>query len=451
MRKILKLTSIIISLLLTSAPIYPESSELLTNKNYFKVVREIIQKAEKSIDVYMYYIIADEKDENSPVNILINDLITAKKKDIEINILLEGSKLDQNKTAYQKLTENGINVNFDTPKSFLHAKTIIIDNRYCVIGSTNWSRSSIETNYETNILIDSPAIASSLKQYFSNVDTIKNPISPNGVSIPHNFLLNPNLGPKIFNDHSQKAMDMYLALLRESQISGKSTIAFPQDIDGDYLKIRKPLRQLKSKYNLISYDTLRDKKITILPIQSEKAFVLPFGYWDYGYSKKLSFKAKYIYLISLLEARKNAEYPFWFKSNEGLSSIYHISTNPISLGFVELEKENIIEITRSKAENNKYEDRPANIYKLNPLLSNEEYISQIKELEKRYGELKTRQAKYLASQFNDPKDIEKIAQFINLIKKYGYPEVLEKVKIAAGYKKGTSLNSVETVNTLLND
>lgn len=450
MPKNILLTSIITSLLLTSSPSCHGSSELLTNKNYFAKTHELIQQARESIDIYMYYIIADTKDEHSPVNILINDLIEAKKKNIKINIWLEGSKLDQNKIAYQKLTENGIKVTFDTPKSFLHAKTVTIDDKYSIIGSTNWSRSSIETNYETSILTDSPEIAASVKQYFSRISVIEKPVIITGVSVPAEFLLNPELGPGIFKDHSQKALDMYLSLLKDAQSCGKNTIVVsPYNTDKDYLKIRKPLRQLKYKYRLISYNTLRDKTITIIPVNSEKYFTIPYEYWDYGYSDRLSFKAKYIYLIALLETREKTSYPFWYKSNAGLSAAYHISANPISLGFLELEKENIIEITRSKAENKNYENRAANIYKLNPLTSAEEYNSRIKGLEEQYGRLKTRQAKYLASLFNDPKDIDKITRFINLIKTHGYPEVIKAAKRAANYKKGTSLNSPETVSILI--
>lgn len=409
----------------------------------------------------MYFIIADEDNSKNPVNQLVIDLIYAKERGVDVRVFLENTKLSQNRIAYQKLTHNGIQVKFDTSKYLLHTKTIIIDNRYCIIGSTNWTRSAIETNYETSILIDSEQLALSVKEYFSGMETTQAPPLFIGISIPDEFLLNKELGPKIFKDHAQKALCLYLLLLKESQLTGLNTITFnyrdialqlgyPElDPSGYYLKLRKPFRLLKREYHLINYHTLREKKVTLLPIESTQSFILPYVYWDYNYSKSLSFKAKYVYLISLLETYKNKDYPFWFKSNKSLSSIYHISTNPISLGFLELERENIIEITRSKAVTEKYEDRAANIYQLNPLISQEEFNSKIDELNQKYSSRITKKARYLASQFNEPRDIEKIKTFIALIKKHTYPKVLEAVKIAATYKKGTGLHSIETVYTLL--
>lgn len=463
------INTLLIILILTASPLSAEAPQLLLGKKYFDVTHELLQSAEKSIDIYMYFIIADENAKN-PVNILVDDLTKAKQRGVDVKVFLEDRKMNENKIAYDKLMRNGIDVNFDTPGMLLHAKNVIIDNKYCIIGSTNWTRAAIEKNYETSILIDSEQIAESIKDYFSKIETTAKPILSIGVSIPYEFLVSPEMGPKIFKDHASNALDLYLLLLKKSRLAGSNTIKFnysetasqlghPEFSNGtsvgkdkteyDYLKLRKPFRALKSKYHLIDYNTLRERKVVLLPVESTQSFTLPYTYWDYNYAKSLSLRAKYMYLISLLETHKNKDYPFWFRSNKSLSSIYNISTNSISLGFMELERENIIEITRSTAIDEKYEDRGANIYKLNKLISPKKFNLKLYKLSRLYGAHITRQAVYLASQLNDPKDIEKITTFIKLIKKYGYRKVSSAVNTTTKHKKGTGLYSMETVHNLL--
>jgi hypothetical protein len=63
-----------------------------------------------------------------------------------------------------------------------------------------------------------------------------------------------------------------------------------------------------------------------------------------------------MYLVALLEAQKSTRNPCWFRSEQDLSQLYGISDYTVSLGFQELEKENIIEINRSISEKDEYDD-----------------------------------------------------------------------------------------------
>lgn len=463
---------VLIAVILVS-PLAPAggTTKLLINENYLDVVHKLISEAEKSVAVYMYFIIASsDRGFMNPVDVLVEDLIKAEERGVTVSVFLENRKIKESRAAYQRLTQKGVRVEFDTPKRLLHAKTVIVDDRYCVIGSTNWSRTAIESSFEISALIDSEELAREIKEYFSGLEIAEKPLLFSGISVPYGFLLNHKAASKMFKDHASKAFDLYLLLLRKSQQAGSGTISFnyreialglgypefnrkisrgKNENEYYHLKIRKPFRALKANYHLIDYDTLRDRKVRLLPIESSQSFILPYNYWDYNYSISLSFRAKYMYLIALLETHKNKECPFWFRTNKSLAVIYNISTNPISLGFLELERENIIEVTRSMPMSGKYEGRPANVYRVNELVSPEQFSLQIDKMNERYGVKITEQARNLASQINCPKDMKKIEGLIVLIQEYGYPEVLEAVEVAAGYKKGTGLYSIETVYSLL--
>ena len=76
----------------------------------------------------MYFIIL-EPEWDGPINELVADLVDAKKRRIDIRVILEDLKLKENRLAYQKLKENDISVYFDTPEYLLHVKGVVVDDR----------------------------------------------------------------------------------------------------------------------------------------------------------------------------------------------------------------------------------------------------------------------------------------------------------------------------------
>jgi cardiolipin synthase len=46
---------------------------------------------------------------------------------------------------------------------------IVIDRRYVVVGSANWSYSAMEKNNEASVIIDSPKLAEVYIKYFEDI------------------------------------------------------------------------------------------------------------------------------------------------------------------------------------------------------------------------------------------------------------------------------------------
>jgi len=177
---------------------------------------------------------------------------------------------------------------------------------------------------------------------------------------------------------------------------------------------------------------------------------IPYAYWDYGFNKKLSFRAKYMYLICLSEAQKSTRNPYWFRSNADLAGMYHIGGRAITRAVKELERENILEVYRSMpAEFGKFADRPANRYRLNPLISQQAFNNALKTLTRKYGSDLTQKARQLSAQLDEPKDIEKIETFIALIKQYGYERVREVNSEVASKRRETGFRDISQTILLL--
>ncbi|MCK5492448.1 MAG: hypothetical protein KAJ14_04985, partial [Candidatus Omnitrophica bacterium] len=88
------------------------SAEVLFGKSYQQTIHKYFTQAEKSITVAMYFIYSNFEDSDNPINQLVSDLIDAKQRGVDVKVILEGSKLNVSRLAYQKLRKNGIKVYF---------------------------------------------------------------------------------------------------------------------------------------------------------------------------------------------------------------------------------------------------------------------------------------------------------------------------------------------------
>jgi len=362
-------------------------AEMLFGKTYYDNLHKYLAQARNSITVAMYFIITDPGDKTNPVNELVNDFTAAKNRGVEVMVILEDSKLEENRAAFELLRKNNVAVYFDTPEHLLHIKGVVVDDRYVFAGSANWSKAALEDNYEATLFEDSAQDALALKKYIYDIPIQKKDIfipSAEGVTIFPGFLLSPKSGPRLLKAQAFKQLDLYLLLCKLRQETGASSFAVdygslaikmgyktPLDLGKYrnqnhyfYERIHRSLKRLKN-YGLIDY---KKGQVTLKADSIEGAdkplITIPLEYWEYGYSDSLSMRAKYMYLVCLYEAARSTRYPFWFRSQEDMSKLYGISDTTISLGLLELEAKGIIEITRDKPTPPDFSQRKANIYRM---------------------------------------------------------------------------------------
>lgn len=463
--------------LLFSWPTRSEEVQVLRGKQYLEVLHKAFQEAKDYIYVQMYIIIAKPEAPDDPVSILLDDLIQAKRKGLEVRVIIEDGKFERSYNAFTRLKQAGVDVRLDSPSRVLHSKVVIIDGKISIIGSTNWSKAAIYHNHEISILIESEEVAERLLKDFSEVALREDiPVLPQklkGLKIPTNLLSSEDRLPKLFNAHSEKAFDLYLVLLKKSEEANSLILPIdyeelakalhyvrPEDkkLKPKYLKrfyhlnVGQPLRKLNKEFGLIKHRPWAKSLEVIIPGAEGDSFVLPYEYWEYGLDKRLSFRAKYMYLISLAEAQKSERNPYWFRSQKDLSRLYHISKRSLGRAISELERENILEVYRyPPEEQGEFEKRLANTYRMNPLFSAEEFDKSLEALICEFGREITLQAQGLSAQLNEPKDLEDIETFINLIKKYGYDRVREVNKKTASKRRELGFQDISYTIRLLEE
>jgi phosphatidylserine/phosphatidylglycerophosphate/cardiolipin synthase-like enzyme len=92
-------------------------------------------------------------------------LVNAKKRGIEIFVILDKSQKTEKYTSASFLNNNGIPVYIDSKHAIAHNKIIIIDNKTIITGSFNFSKSAEERNAENLLIIEDIQLA---KTYLKN-------------------------------------------------------------------------------------------------------------------------------------------------------------------------------------------------------------------------------------------------------------------------------------------
>lgn len=444
-----------------------EESRVLIGKDYFPAVHDALSRAERSILVIMYFIIMNKDDAGNPVNVLVDDLIAASRRRVQVRVVLENEKFRENRFAFETLRAAGVEVRYDTPKTFLHTKAVVIDSMTCVLGSANWTKAAFEKNHEVSLIIDSSETARAVEESLAGMvlqGTQPVPIGEDGVLVSEDFLLSPDGGRRLVQDRAHKAFALYLLFLKDSQAAGSRVVQLdyerygrllgyraPPDADADeyyYERLRRPIKRLEKKYKRLKHNA-RKRTITLPAPASSARFAVPSAFWEKGLADSLFLRAKYAYLISLLEARKSVKNPYWFRSQKDLAKIYGLSEYTISLGLLELERENIVEIIRGERTGEDFGDRLASIYQVNGLVSPGEFEAALGALRSRYGDEITDKARALSGALDEPKDLTKIEIYVHLIGEHGFEAVKKVNDKVAAYKKGSALRDITTTVRLL--
>ncbi len=142
------------------------------NYGYAPIVKHLIENATSSIFISMN-VISDYE----PVKTLLDALIDAKNRGVNVRVLFEG-EISSNWYAVNYLRDHRVNVKNDSSDTFLHTKMVIIDGKVVYVGSHNWSPYALEKNNEFGVFIFNRSIANFYGEYFNSLWSDAN-ITPN--------------------------------------------------------------------------------------------------------------------------------------------------------------------------------------------------------------------------------------------------------------------------------
>ncbi len=476
-----------LSILGATARAYCYNAEVidLSSRKYLPAVKEALSKAKESIYMVMYFVSFDPNSKQSPVNDLVTEIVNAHKRGVKVKVILDQNinfadweREGKNDVFFAYLKKQGIEVYYENIYVVTHSKAIIIDGETVILGSANWTESSLRRNQESSCLIRSKELAKEFLQDFSQIiidyqaSVLPEERQP-PVRLGDYFLTVPSLGPRMVTARDETAFDLYLLLLRnyDGNPEGRVEIDYKNissifgldkkfSYETAYYILEQALVRLDKRYNLIRRITRYHKGpcCLLLNYPGKEPYILPQDrycaipdeYWQYGWNKKLSFPEKYFYLINL---RKSATSPgrIWVSYQGRIIDEFHLSSQTIFRGTIGLRKLNILEVEYPDyPEGGGYAHRSPMRFKLLGLYSPETLQKEKERLNKLYGKKRFEQAQKYAEIVFKGNDIQVIDDIIQKIDEYGDKEVGEAFAKVSSRSSGNPKRSYKYVVGILN-
>ena len=127
------------------------------SNTYDNSLKKLIQNAEQYIYIPVFYL--THKD-------LIAQLIKAKNRGVEVKIILDATAARNKYSMHRELRKNGIEVKVENFGGKMHAKSMIVDDKYIVSGSMNLTKAGNSKNDENTIVVQNNNLAKQYKNYF---------------------------------------------------------------------------------------------------------------------------------------------------------------------------------------------------------------------------------------------------------------------------------------------
>ncbi|MCK4821390.1 hypothetical protein KA005_36835, partial [bacterium] len=256
----------------------------ISGRAYEPALIELLDGAAESIVISMYNISLGTRNRN-PIRLLLNDLHEARARNVSVTLYLNTRFRDVDKEKVRlienpelkRLEDAGCVIHLMPANRRLHDKLIIVDSRYVVEGSTNWSNSALRENFESATLIDSPGLAKIklLRLELLPVSTkpqikqLPRPLYTENIAetinVPKALLEDKKYFPRMLTRQDERSMDFYLILMAHSQAINKKEFFIDLESMGISLgmpdlwsdsalrrQVIKSLKRLESRYNLIT-------------------------------------------------------------------------------------------------------------------------------------------------------------------------------------------------------
>lgn len=424
----------------------------LSNRRYLEETVKALQNAKRSIFVAMYHLPLDPSNKSSAVTRLVDSLIEAKRRGVDVDVILD-QEIDtervqrgrsaKNLRAYHYLRDNGILASFDSLSKRTHAKLLVIDGEIVILGSTNWSLEALGQNYEANLLVRSPEIAREITEEFKKIELLR-PEKPaewkDSVRIRRSFLLDQSQGPRLLDEHAERAFRIYFMLLAK-QKDGASILIDYEEVakrlglsdqmsrEAYRRQIIKVLKKLNRDYRLLLFNPRFGKEAEVIlidpakksePLESPKEdyFELPQDFFNAYWLRQLSFRAQYSLLILYDQWSYPRRQPTIEVGLEALEKRYHVSRKTLGLGFQELAREGLLEIYYGKTIDFEKKEFETASYVLLPFYDPKIRESKLRELEALYGKEAFKKAREFSDAFLRGKDPQTIQTLLALMMNY---------------------------------
>lgn len=123
-------------------------------------IRKLVQGAQDRIDIGVFYMTHKH---------IAGDLIAAHRRGVKVRMIVDATSAKNGYSKHELLRAAGIPVKVENWGGKMHAKSAVIDGRWVVAGSMNWTSAGTGDNDENMLIIDSKAQAGIYQKWFDTL------------------------------------------------------------------------------------------------------------------------------------------------------------------------------------------------------------------------------------------------------------------------------------------
>ena len=150
------------------------SVKVVRNEQYLSAAHSLLDRCKQGIDICTYKFEFSKRADARGLNFLIDKICALAKSGREIRILLDTTRKQSgltkiNEYAGRRLRQCGIKTRTLPDRRCQHAKLLIVDSSFALIGSHNWSPKSMTENFEVSVLIQDVDLLKDIQAHFAKI------------------------------------------------------------------------------------------------------------------------------------------------------------------------------------------------------------------------------------------------------------------------------------------
>lgn len=219
-----------------------------SDRAYEPTAIALIDGARSSVALAMYAI-QEGEDARHPVTRLLNDLVEAARRGVRVEVYLNTRFAGRDDSVVAapwvaRLRQAGGTVTAFRGGQRWHGKLLIVDERYILEGSANWSVAALKSNGESNTVMDAPALARQKLAHLRawgapnpaerrTMPPTDNPFleaGPETLTLPQAWLAPDGLFSQCVTRGDERGCDALMLLIRRS--AAEDAREFAVDFDG---------------------------------------------------------------------------------------------------------------------------------------------------------------------------------------------------------------------------
>lgn len=138
-------------------------TRLFLSSEFTQGLIDLIESAERSIYIFMFDWRWYKNDFSCDVSLINQALVRAARRGVQVQTLLNYDVL------VEQLNKLSITAKKANVKKLLHAKSIVIDEKYIVLGSHNLTKEAMTANVEMSMVVEDPESATRIIEYFKSL------------------------------------------------------------------------------------------------------------------------------------------------------------------------------------------------------------------------------------------------------------------------------------------